>query len=335
MTARRVTPIYPADANLIVSLLDIHASIPNHISPHQSRIEILEAGTGHGALTLHLARAIHSTNPPLPVAAAAAPEQPSRGEETSAATTNSENNSGVLESPPTQLHGDPDLKRWRASRRAIIHGLDISAENSTHASQIVSGFRRGLYAGNVDFHVGDVSEWISKELEDRTKGSDGQQSEAFLSHILLDLPAAQLHLERISSTLRVDGVLTVFNPSITQITACVEVIREKRLPLVLDRVVELGPGMTGGREWDVRAVRPRAVIKAQSDRAKTFHNAGEEGRLPADVSGEKSRDEEQVQALATHGQRWELVCRPKVGGRVFGGGFLGVWRRMRHRREGN
>ena len=25
---------------------------------------------------------------------------------------------------------------------------------------------------------------------------------------------------------------------------------------------------------------------------------------------------------------WEMVCRPKVGIRISGGGFVGVWRRM-------
>jgi len=268
----------------------------------------------------------------LPVAVAAS-EQAGRNEEISSATVNSEKNNGVLESLPTSLDVDSDLERWRASRRAVIHSLDTSAHNSAHASQIVWGFRRGLYAGNVDFHVGDVSEWISKELERRAKSNEGQHNETFLSHVLLDLPSAQVHLERVASALHVDGMLTVFNPSVTQITTCVEVIREKRLPFVLDQVVELGPSMTGGRVWDVRAVKPRAAIKAQGDRMKTLDSAGEEGLLSADFSEEKSRDEEQVQALATHGQGWEMICRPKVGGRVSGGGFLGVWRRMRDRRD--
>ncbi|KFX96568.1 hypothetical protein V490_03275, partial [Pseudogymnoascus sp. VKM F-3557] len=70
LTSRIVTPVYPADANLIVSLLDLNPTVPDPSSSSPSPpLEIFEAGTGHGALTLHLARAIHAANPappPLP-----------------------------------------------------------------------------------------------------------------------------------------------------------------------------------------------------------------------------------------------------------------------------
>lgn len=62
-TPRLVTPIYASYAASIVDLLDIHPS-PSTFSGH--RLEILDAGTGHGSLALHLARAIASANPPPP-----------------------------------------------------------------------------------------------------------------------------------------------------------------------------------------------------------------------------------------------------------------------------
>ncbi|KAJ5987724.1 hypothetical protein N7481_002934 [Penicillium waksmanii] len=61
LTPRHVTPIYPYDANLIVSLLDLHPN-PPAAGVNKPQIEILECGTGHGSLTLHLA-CVPSTPP--------------------------------------------------------------------------------------------------------------------------------------------------------------------------------------------------------------------------------------------------------------------------------
>lgn len=310
-----------------MSLLDIHAPI----SPSESRFEVLEAGTGHGGLTLYLARAIHAFNPPLPSTSVAQHAARETEDDMSITVLDKEKNDAVETRPSPDM--DSESHRWRTSRRAIIHTLDISAHNSTHAKQIVQDFRHGLYAGNVDFHVGDVSEWISKELEVRAKSNEGEPSKPFLAHVLLDLPMPEAHLESVASALRVDGVLTVFNPSVTQISACVEVIGKKKLPFMLDQVLELGSSMTGGREWVVRAVRPRASVRAQENRAKALENDGGESDSSSDTSAEITRDQEQAQALASHHDDWAMICRPRVGVIISGGGFLGVWRRMRHRGE--
>ena len=60
LSTDRFVQIYPRDASLIVSKLDLHPDRdPNQRTPEASsdRLEILEAGTGMGGLTLHLARA--------------------------------------------------------------------------------------------------------------------------------------------------------------------------------------------------------------------------------------------------------------------------------------
>ena len=46
----------------MVSLLDLHVDLLASQNGAQPPAEILEAGTGHAGLTLHLARAIHAAN---------------------------------------------------------------------------------------------------------------------------------------------------------------------------------------------------------------------------------------------------------------------------------
>ncbi len=190
-----------------------------------------------------------------------------------------------------------------------------------------------MYAGNVDFHVGDVSDWIREQFSTRTSSSP------FLSHVLLDLPSAETHLEQVAQALKVDGVLTVFNPSITQIAGCLQAAKQKGLPLQLDQVIEMGQGFTSGRQWDVRAVKPRALQRMQEQANKPPEHPTTEPITPTDDAEGNSvdggREDESSQASddgatpAKPDDGWTLVCRPKVGDRIIGGGFLGLWKRMR------
>lgn len=296
--------MYPSDTNLIVSLLDIHVDTPSNTTTPQPPFEILEAGTGHGALTLHLARAVHAGNPPL----AKVPDYAINVEEPEDAV--------YLGETMTDLQATA-VESWKSSRRAIVHTLDISSKHSKHAEKIVQGFRHGLYAGNVDFHVGDISEWLASQRVTR------QTEEPFLNHVFLDLPNADTHLANVVPALKVNGLLAVFNPSITQIAQCVEKIREDRLPYLLDRVVELGAGTI--REWDVRAVRPRSTLKKSDAKESPDASTGES---IDPVKGQEARDDELAETLATEEEKWAMVCRPKAGQMVVGGGFLALWRRM-------
>ncbi|KAF2868025.1 S-adenosyl-L-methionine-dependent methyltransferase [Massariosphaeria phaeospora] len=300
-TPRLVTPLYPSDTNLIVSLLDIHVDTPSTISETTPALEILEAGTGHGALTLHLSRAIHAANPPIPKALAYAGSQEPE-------------DAVYLGESVSDLEQD-NLDAWKKDRRAIVHTLDISAKHSKHAQKIVEGFRRGIYAGNVDFHVGDVSAWIAEQKALR------KTEEPFLSHVFLDLPNAHHHLAHVAPALHVNGLLAVFNPSVTQIVKCVEDIREHKMPYLLDQVVELGASSI--REWDIRSVKPRATLKKAEEQTS---NSDEE--LPDPVEGQQERDAELAEDLAKGEGEWAMVCRPTAFQKVVGGGFLALWRRM-------
>jgi hypothetical protein len=165
------------------------------------------------------------------------------------------------------------LENYRLRRGAILHTLDRSQENSLHARKIVAAFRRGIYFPTVDFHVGDLESWLaarssSPAFPTSSPTTDYTNIEPFLSHAILDLPNVHTHLEPTSRALLPNGNLLVFTPSISQIEACVARVRTGRLPLSLERVLELGPGLAGGRQWDVRCVRTRAWAKRQSERDK-------------------------------------------------------------------
>lgn len=305
--------------------------------------EIFEAGTGHGALTLHLARAIHGLNPappPLP------PEHKSSTGEWGPKNPNATNSDKVtlpivepLPDEPNLRNGDvpsidqdpqsihklttgPEHKsaeevRFEAylpSRRAVIHTLDISPAFSKYAQAIVRKFRRGLYYHNIDFHIGTIPEYLSSRL--------ATAPEPFLGHTILDLPSPQEHLEIVGHALKPNGSLIVFCPSITQIADCVKAVQEKRLPFHLESVLELGAGVgVGGRDWDVRLVKPRVLLKAEAEASKMKEQSEAVSDLDSASDGESLPS-----TIKDAG--WAMVCRPKVGSIVTGGGFLGLWRRM-------
>ena len=207
----------------------------------------------------------------------------------------------------------------------------------------MSGFRRGLYTHDIDFHIGDVSEWIDHQFIAR--GLDAKErvtDKTFLSHIILDMPSAHDHIEKAALALHVNGGLLVFNPNITQIMTVVALVKAKYLPLQLDRVVELGPHMTGGKEWDVRSVKPRARIQAEQEEAartaqqKSAAFEARRGReatsngSDSSVPGEtRIREPEEVETRSQFGDGWEMVCRPKVGHTVTGGGFVVSFKKMK------
>ena len=264
----------------MVSLMDIHVE-PSSTEDRQPSLEILEVGTGHGSLTLHLAREIYAVNLPAAV---------------------------VPISSQDAIYGSTELKQ-----RAVIHTLDISERYSKHAQKIVNGFRRGMYSHNVNFHVGTMPTWIDDQLTIRNLGTEVDQT--FLSHIFIDHADAHLQLERAAAVLRLGGSLTIFTPSISQMMDTVDWIRRQSIPLHLERVLELGTNLSSGKEWDVRSVRPRSWKSS---------NQLDQGPVPqfeahrmGDLDGREAGDD-----------GWRMVCRPRVGYMVAGGGFVGLWRKF-------
>ncbi|KZL64123.1 tRNA (adenine-N(1)-)-methyltransferase [Colletotrichum tofieldiae] len=302
---RVATPIYPQDANLIVSFLDLNLPVPGEDPDFDAGppVEIFEAGTGMGALTLYLARAIHGANPPVPPqlrdALCTAPYERNNLPR----TVVSNDDAPDYDTSPHALDfsEQPELaalhEKHTAGRRAILHTLDINPTSSRLAHSLVRHFRRGMYLLNVNFHVRTIRSYLSSRLS-----QNGGQP--FLSHAILDLPASQEHADVAVEALQPGGKLVVFFPSITQILEFVVWAKDSGQPLVLDRVVELqtstsgGDSMfrdgTGGRNWEVKVVNIRKAV--------------EEGETGA--------------AARAH------VCRPKVGTLVVGGGFVAVFSRI-------
>jgi tRNA A58 N-methylase Trm61 len=343
-----------------VSLLDIHATPPTAgDEADQPPLEILEAGTGHGSLTLHLARAIQAANsnpPPLPK-----PSQVRNLQDRPARPLSEDEEKNPVAGTEEENHAAEDTVQkqwdeWRAQRRAIVHSVDVSARFSAHAEQIVRGFRRGIYAGNVDFHVGPVENWIADQVRQRRQSGRRQGSgllaslsysnreesttEPFLSHAILDMPSAHQRIPHVAPVLRRDGILAVFVPSITQVGECVQLIRQQNLPFIMEKVVELGTGISSGRQWDVRIT----VKKSRADPSSWSSTASAE-----DVDSEASVSGERGEATSLPPSEGEsptikedndysddnnvLVCRPKVGLRIVGGGFVGLWRRIEDRKD--
>ncbi|GAD97829.1 tRNA (adenine-N(1)-)-methyltransferase [Paecilomyces variotii No. 5] len=332
LTPRLVTPIYAADANLIVSLLDIHVTPPAE-GDEQPPLEILESGTGHGSLTLHLARAIHAANaspPPLPGQSQVRVVKKQQNPLVDAEEAPGHQRTNPAEEDPVQQQFDA----WRSRRRAVIHTIDVSPRFSAHAEKIVRGFRRGIYAGNVDFHVGRAEDWIADQIQRRTKPgifSSSENSDPFLSYAILDMPSAHLRIPHVAPILKRDGILAVFMPSVTQIGECVDLIRRQKLPFILERAVELGSGLSSGRLWDIRF----AVKKSRADPSSWMDSAApgpDGGSAPKTNEASESIDLENEAASEDEQPSQDsdsvLVCRPKVGTRIVGGGFVGIWRRI-------
>ncbi|KPM37271.1 hypothetical protein AK830_g9287 [Neonectria ditissima] len=276
-SARNATPIYPHDASTIVALLDLNLPRPGEEDelPDAPPFEIFEAGTGMGSLTLHIARALHAANPPA---------APSLRNALCSASYRPHTFGLDLSSDEQTAY---DI--YRGSRRAILHTLDRNPKHSRAAHKLIRHFRRALYFPTIDFHVGSVEEHLTERLA-QSCGAP------FLSHAILDLPSAQDNATSVIQALKPNGLLVVFNPSISQVGDFQAWVKRTGQPVHFEKVLELAVSTTadgvrdagGGREWDVKTVIPR----------------GADG------------DAQPVQ-----------VMRPKVGDRVVGGGFVAVLRR--------
>ncbi|EHY59533.1 hypothetical protein HRR83_001189 [Exophiala dermatitidis] len=332
LTPRLVTPVYSNYASTIVSQLDIHPVPFDETTASQGiatpKLEILEAGTGHGSLTLHIARAIAAANPPPPQLELPQiqPVDPQRPE--------------LAAKLERQNALNAAWKNWKDRRPAVLHTVEKVVANRFHAEKIVRGFRQALYWPHVDFYAGDVKEWIAEQFKLRLSSKWNPLSRAedsFLDYVLLDMPGVHHQLKHVHSAMHEGAKLVVFVPSVTQIGDCAGAIQDGSLPLSMEKVLELGEGISSGRRWDVRMVMPRR----QRDAPDTSGSAAAgdpvpRSEKPAEAANTDSDREpgldsaDAVPAVTVDESQDEpvMVCRPLVGERTFGGGFIALFRKV-------
>jgi hypothetical protein len=202
-----------------------------------------------GSLTLHIARALHAANAPVP---------PSLRRAICEAKFRPKSNPS-LKRVDLAEEAEAALDEYRTTRRAILHTLDQKPKHTHAAYKLVRNFRRAQYLPSVDFHIGSIDDYLSSRLSQ----SGGQP---FLSRAILDLPSAHENAERVVESLLPNGILILFKPSISQIADFQKWATETRQPLRLEKVLELPVSTTsdgvhdagGGRHWDVKTVVPKA-----------------------------------------------------------------------------
>jgi hypothetical protein len=221
----------------------------------------------------------------------------------------------------------------RTSRRAIVHSVEVSPTYSAHAQKLIHQFRRGMYVPHIDFYVASIGDWIHSQLDTRRHNSSifrkSANAEPFLSYVILDMPGCHLQIEAVAPAMKDGALLVVFVPSVTQIGDCVRIMRDKGLELQMEKVLELGEGISNGRVWDVRLARKRARPNDSSPLVDKTNILGEGS--DADVDDTTGSDVDSLQSAEVEASRDDdsvMVCRPKVGKMTIGGGFIGLWRKV-------
>ncbi|KAH3899127.1 uncharacterized protein SCDLUD_004553 [Saccharomycodes ludwigii] len=173
------------------------------------------------------------------------------------------------------------------SRGSIIHSLDRNLKHMKIGIGTVSGFQKGIYLDDVEFHYEPIgpSNWVNSDIANYYRQLC--DTTEFLQGCFLDMPSPEHEFTELSKYLTVDGFIIVFTPSISQIWDCYTFVKDNDLKLTLVSTFELLTGGNGGmREWDVRRVMIR--------------NSEMVGK----------------------------VVKPRIGVRIVGGGFIGIFRKI-------
>lgn len=116
----------------------------------------------------------------------------------------------------------------------------------------------------------------------------GDPDKPVLDGVFLDMADSHLQIEPVSRYMKHDSFLVLFTPSVTQILDGIEIIKDRRITLSQVGVYEI-PNSGGG-----------GGLREWDLRYSTIRKTGNVG----------------------------VVCRPKVGIRVSGGGFVGLFKKF-------
>lgn len=296
-----------------MSLLDINVDPPSSENDPEVTgrpyFEVLEAGTGHGSLTLHLARAVALGNPPV--------TGDLRPQPRDTASERAYQDEAVDSEEPE----NDTVTAWRRQRRTVIHTVDVDPRNRKHADSLIQSYRGGMYWPHIDFHTGDVRVWLKQRPETA-------EQKAFLDIVMLDMPGVESYISAVAGSIKDRGLLMVFVPQITQIASCVQEIVANDYNLKLEKVVELGDNISTGRFWDVRMAHLKHARLSRHAPLASEPEMTEVEResQSADTTGSEAGVSELLPREA--GAIPPMVCRPIVGELTRGGGFVGLWKKV-------
>ena len=360
-TRRSVTPLYPKHCAIITSLLDISLPCPGEDPQFDQGppFEILEAGTGHGALTLHLAREIHGANPPIPARirddlvtaeytkgrpvrtqAGAGLEnidsEPGEDEESqnvADAQDTAENCTGESKVPTETV--EPEKEIWQLEN-------ETNPETCTPAESPVDAkephpisleltsreiLERYLSTRRAIIHTFDINRAYQR------------QAHQHIRHFkrALYFPSIEFHIGDLRKYLK--GRLKN-SDSVPFLSHCIldlpdplragatQEITKSLLPggilLVFNPNITQIADVVAAIEEDNATLRLERVVELDTE----TYGPGESFMGDADVGGGKDWVIKAVKPKGLEDKRWKYICRPKYGTAVCAGGFVGLFRKF-------
>ncbi|KAJ1651085.1 hypothetical protein IWQ61_008266 [Dispira simplex] len=278
---RHCSPIYHKDASTIVTLLDLAPG---------SRV--LEAGTGAGALTMHLARTVGVQLPP-----------------TTSNSTSPFLTHNPVDHQTVKLERDIAMFRWGG-----VDTVETRPDHFQKAQRWVQQFQRGHLLPWIHWYQGSLSEWlnhatttnISPPTSSSPHGSTPTATTPVRIYdgVVLDLPTPWYYLLEIAPLLKHGRFLVCYLPNMSQVLDLLKHINNNpalRCQLATENVLEVA-----WKRWQVKPTVVRNPVVAPSSHCNqettTDISSGPE-RSPTDLAVESNTPE---QAWVCHPDRMPL-----------------------------
>lgn len=182
----------------------------------------------------------------------------------------------------------------KSLRGAVLHSVDRNMMHSAVGKSNVSNYKNGRYFDDVEFYVSETpSAWLKEQNEQK------EYPLPYLSGVFLDLPNPEAYLYDIAKHMKLEATLIVFCPSVTQILQCKKVIEDSR--------------RTSAHECH----NTNKLIDLTLTKTIELPPGNGGGTREWDVKTVFTRESEESVS----------ICRPKVGLKVVGGGFVGVFKK--------